>query len=438
MRKNSLLVLVIAATKGKLRLQKINWYIIFSYYFLACDIWYMREPVSSVQCNPFSGTSMFALQCVAQAPGSVGLRLGIVWFFTNTGENTVPINRNTFPPHRSIASWYQTVMNGKLIELTSTITLGRLSDPIHAGRYYCQAQVDGATSSLTPSNALTFTASDSVFNLNPCGVELGNFTQASTRCAESISSSTVFMPSSTVTPTSTSQSGHSTSSPPTVPSSVLATFPTTDNIFSTEITTTVSIQSPVLSSVLATSPTTDNIFSTDITTTVSIQSPVLSSLLATSPTSVNIFSTDITTTVSIQSPVLSSVLATSPTTDNIFSTDVTTTVSTQPLPGQLSLSLWVYVLVGVAAVFAMIILVLTLLIIGLYLKKKKTSCNRELAKLCKFKNIYWKIFRLAKYYFCIVFCKQKYMHMSDNQLSCHLVTLKITSGTYFCCVLCYC
>ncbi len=25
--------------------------------------------------------------------------------------------------------------------------------------------------------------------------------------------------------------------------------------------------------------------------------------------------------------------------------------------------------------------------------------------------------------------------MSDNQLSCHLVTLKITSGTYFCCVL---
>ncbi len=180
---------------------------------------------------------------------------------------------------------------------------------------------------------------------------LEEFTQATTRCAGSISSSTVFVSSSTVTPTSTSQSDHSTSSPP---------------------------------------------------------------------------------------AVLSSVLATSPTTDNIFSTDVTTTVSTQPLPGQLSLSLWVYVLVGVAAVFAMIILVLTLLFIGLYLKKKKTSCNRELAKLCKFKNIYWKIFRLAKYYFCIVFCKQKYMHMSDNQLSCHLVTFKITSGTYFCCVLCYC
>ncbi len=327
MRKNSLLVLLIAATKGKLRLQKINWYIIFSYYFPACNIWYMREPASSVQCNSFSGASIFALQCVVQAPGSAGLRLGIVWFFTNTGGNTVPINMNTFAPLRRIASQYRAVMNGELIELTSTtITLGRLSDPIHAGRYYCQAQVDGATSSLTPSNALifttddvvfssnpcvswcnalTFTANDSVFNLNLCGgssggVGLENFTQASTRCAGSISSSTVFVPSSTVTPTSTSQSGHSTSSPP---------------------------------------------------------------------------------------AVLSSVLATSPTTDNIFSTDVTTTVSTQPLPGQLSLSLWVYVLVGVAAVFAMIILVFTLLFIGLYLKKKKTAFNRELLNFASLKNL---------------------------------------------------
>ncbi len=314
MRKNSLLVLLIVATKGKLRLQKINWYIMFSYYFPACDIWYMREPVSTVQCNPFSGASMFDLQCVVQAPVSVGPRLDIVWFFTNTGGNTVPINMNTFPPLVSIASQNQTVMNGELIKLTSTITLGRFTDPIHAGRYYCQAQVDGAMSSLTPSNALTFTASESVFNLNPCenssgGVGLEDFTQASTRCAGSISSSTVFVPSSTVTPTSTSQSGHFTSSPPTV---------------------------------------------------------------------------------------LSSVLATSPTTDNIFSTDMTTTVSTQPLPGQLSLSLWVYALVGVAVVFAVIIVVFTLLFIGLYLKKKKTSFNRELAKLCKFKNICWKIFRLAK------------------------------------------
>ncbi len=245
----------------------------------------MREPVSTVQCNPFSGASMFALQCVVQAPVSAGPRLDIVWFFTNTGGNTVPINM-TFPPLLSIASQNQTVMNGELIELTSTITLGRFSDPIHAGRYYCQAQVDGATSSLTPSNALTFTASDSVFNLHPCGDSSGgvvDFIRASTNCAGSISSSTVFVPSSAVTPTSTSQSYHSTSS-------------------------------PVLSSVLATSPTTDNIFSR-ITTTVSIQSP----------------------------------------------------------GGRLSLSLWVYVLVGVAAVFAMIILVLTILCIGLCLKKNKTT-----------------------------------------------------------------
>ncbi len=300
MRKNSLLVLLIAATKGKLRLQKIYWYIMFSYYFSACDIWYMREPVSTVQCNPFSGSSMFALQCVVQAPVSAGPRLDIVWFFTNTTGNTVPINMNTFPPLLSIASQNRTVMNGELIELTSTITLGRFSDPIHAGRYYCQAQVDGATSSLTPSNTLTFTASDSVFNINPCGdsnggFRLEDFTQVSTRCAGSISSSTVFVPSSTVTPTSTSQSGHSTSS-------------------------------PVLSSVLATSPTTDNIFSR-MTTTVSIQSP----------------------------------------------------------GGRVSLSLWVYVLVGVAAVFAMIILVLTILYIGLCLKKNKTtdSFKRELAKFSR-------------------------------------------------------
>ncbi len=263
----------------------------------------MREPVSSVQCNPFVGANMFALQCVVQAPVSAGPRLDIVWFFANTGGNTVPINMNTFPPLVSIASQNQTVMNGELIELTSTITLGRFSDPIHAGRYYCQAQGDGATSSLTPSNALTFTASDSVFNLNPCGDSSGgmgleDFTQASTRCAGSISSSTVFVPSSTVTPTSTSQSGHSTSSPP-----------------------------AVLSSVLATSPTTDNIFSVDMTTTVSIQSP----------------------------------------------------------GGRVSLSLWVYMLVGIAAVFAVIILILTIFIIGLCLKKNKTSFNRELAKLCKLK-----------------------------------------------------
>ncbi len=260
----------------------------------------MREPVSTVQCNPFSGSSMIALQCVVQAPVSAGPRLDIVWFFTNTGGNTVPINMNTFPPLLSIASQNQTVMNGELIELTSTITLGRFSDPIHAGRYYCQAQADGATSSLTPSNALTFTASDSVFTSNPCGdssggMELEDFTQASTRCAGSISSSTVFVPSSTVTPTSTSQSGHSTSS-------------------------------PVLSSVLATSAITDNIFSR-MTTTVSIQSP----------------------------------------------------------GGRVSLSLWVYVLVGVAAVFAMIILVLTILYIGLCLKKNKTtdSFKRELAKFSR-------------------------------------------------------
>ncbi len=165
MRKNSLLVLLIAAAKGKLRLQKINWYIIFSYYFPACDIWYMREPVSSVQCNPLSGASMFGLQCMVQAPGCAGLRLGIVWFFTNTGRNTVQINMNTISPLRRITSQYRAVMNGELIELTSTITLGRLSDPIHVGRYYCQAQVDGATSSLTPSNALIFTTDDVVFPL---------------------------------------------------------------------------------------------------------------------------------------------------------------------------------------------------------------------------------------------------------------------------------
>ncbi len=77
------------------------------------------------------------------------------------------MNMITFPPFVSIASQNQTVMNGELIELTSTITLGRFSDSIHTGRHYCQAQVEGVSSLLSPSNALTFTTNDSVLNFNP-------------------------------------------------------------------------------------------------------------------------------------------------------------------------------------------------------------------------------------------------------------------------------
>lgn len=199
--------------------------------------------------DPFNGASTFSLQCVVEAPVSAGARLDIVWFFTNTGGNTVLINEVTFTPLMSIVSQNQTVRNGELVKLTSTITFGRFSDPIHAGNYFCQAQLDGATSSLFPSNAITFTTDDAVFNFSPCGINggmgLADFTQTARRCAGSISSSTVFVsPATTVALTSTSQSGHSTSSPPPVVSSGRATPPTTDKILLLDITTTISTQSP--------------------------------------------------------------------------------------------------------------------------------------------------------------------------------------------------
>ena len=67
-------------------------------------------------------------------------------------------------------------------------------------------------------------------------------------------------------------------------------------------------------------------------------------------------------------------------TTKVHSSNVTTNVSTPPLPGQFSLSLWVYVFVGITALFAVIILILTPLFIA-YFKWKKAarSFNREFA-----------------------------------------------------------
>ena len=127
---------------------------------------YLREPVSSVRCLPYSGRSDFNLQCVIQAPASAGPRLDIVWLFTNTSGHTVQINMNTFPtpPLLSITSQNRTVRNGELIEITSTMTLGEFSFPTHAGRYFCQVEVDGLTSSLSPSNAQTYTDYEAIFS----------------------------------------------------------------------------------------------------------------------------------------------------------------------------------------------------------------------------------------------------------------------------------
>ncbi len=127
------------------------------------------------------------------------------------------MNMITFLPFVSIASQNQTVMNGELIELTSTITLGRFSDSIHAGRHYCQAQVEGVSSLLSPSNALTFTTNDSVLNFNPYRdsnlTETEDFTQTTRGIAGNIDFSTVLVQPATVAPTSTSQSGSYSTSP---------------------------------------------------------------------------------------------------------------------------------------------------------------------------------------------------------------------------------
>ena len=152
---------------------------------------------------------MFSLQCQVQAPAPVIPRLEILWFFTNTSDDTVQISAATLTSFQSIVN--QTGMSGQL--LTSTITFGSFTSPIHAGGYFCRVALDGNTASFSASTAQVFdTETDNVLSSHSCGTQGFGHTQSNImRCAGNISYPTkstlapsktlsdIYMASSTIT-----------------------------------------------------------------------------------------------------------------------------------------------------------------------------------------------------------------------------------------------
>ena len=138
------------------------------FFFSVCEVSYLKEPFSSFQCNPYAAGSMFSLQCQVQAPGPVIPRLEILWFFTNTSDYTVQISVATLTSFHSIVN--QTRIGGQL--LTSTITFGPFTNPIHAGGYFCRVALDGNTASFSASTAQVFDReTDAVLSSFPCGAQ---------------------------------------------------------------------------------------------------------------------------------------------------------------------------------------------------------------------------------------------------------------------------
>ena len=177
---------------------------LLSFFFSVCDVLYLKEPFPSVQCNPYADSS-FSLQCQVQAPAPVGPRLEILWFFTNTSNDTVQISAATLTSFHSIVN--QTGIGGQL--LTSTITFGQFTNPIHAGGYFCRVALDGNTA----CTAQAFdTETDAVLSSQPCGAQGFSHTQSEImKCAGNISYfitstlapsktlSAIYMASSTIT-----------------------------------------------------------------------------------------------------------------------------------------------------------------------------------------------------------------------------------------------
>ena len=195
----------------------------FFFYYLVCDVSYLKEPFPYVQCNPYAAGSLFSLQCQVQALASVGPRLEILWFFTNTSDDTVQISAATLTSFRSIVN--QTEMGGQL--LTSTINFGPFTNPIHAGGYFCRVALDGNTASFSASTAQVFdTETDAVLSSQPCGGQGLSHTQSDDimKCAGNISYpttsglttvSTAEVPTSSTITSTTPPPPPSSSSPPT-------------------------------------------------------------------------------------------------------------------------------------------------------------------------------------------------------------------------------
>ena len=139
---------------------------------------------------------MFSLQCQIQAPAPVGPRLEILWFFTNTSDDTVQISAATLTSFRSIVN--QTGMSGQL--LTSTITFGQFTNPDHAGGYFCRVALDGNTASFSASTAQVFdTETDAVVNSQPCGAQgLGHTQSVIMKCAGNISYFIIYINTGTI------------------------------------------------------------------------------------------------------------------------------------------------------------------------------------------------------------------------------------------------
>ena len=173
---------IICTNKLKLLLSFPSFCLLF---FSVCDVSYLKEPFPSVECNPYSAGSMFSLQCQVQAPAPKGPRLEILWFFTSTSDHTVQVSAATLTSFRSIVN--QTGMSGQL--LTSTITFGPFTNPIHAGGYFCRVALDGNTALFSASTAQAFdTETDAVLNTQPCGGQgLGHTQSDIMRCAGNIS-----------------------------------------------------------------------------------------------------------------------------------------------------------------------------------------------------------------------------------------------------------
>ena len=197
---------------------------LFLPFFSVCDISYLKEPFPSSQCNPYYAGSMFSLQCQVQAPAPVSPRLEILWFFTNTSDDTIQISAATLTSFHSIVNQNQTGKSGQL--LTSTITFGRFTNPIHAGCYFCRVALGGNTASFSASTAQVFdTETDAVLNTHMCGSQGLSHTQNDImECAGNISYpttpglttvSTSEEPTSSTITSSTTPPSPSSSSPPT-------------------------------------------------------------------------------------------------------------------------------------------------------------------------------------------------------------------------------
>ena len=311
----------------------------------------MKEPFPSVECNPYSASSIFSLQCQVQAPAPVGPRLEILWFFINTRQDIVQISAATLTSFRSIVN--QTGMSGQL--LTSTITFGPFTNPIHAGGYFCRVALDGNTASFSASTAQVFdTETGAVLSVQPCGTQgLGHTQSDIMKCAGTIS----YFITSALAPSKTLSAIYMASL------TITSTIPLSPPLAASNTTMLDSQGETTISQLYMASLT--------ITSTIPLSPPLAASNTSmldfqgeTTISQLYMASLTITSTIPLSPP-----LAASNTTmlDSQGETTISQLQTSRPVP-----TVWVYILVGVVVLFFIIIIVLMILYIGQRHKKKRT------------------------------------------------------------------